>query len=62
MACLFLLFSQSDYDGVAAALVSIGAASKTIDEAKLGRELKEVIAKITAMAPDPSVSLDGDRH
>ena len=42
--------------------MSIGATSKSVDEAKLGRELKEVIAKITAMVPDTSAPLSGNSN
>ena len=45
---------QADYTGVADALVKIGATNKSIDVAKLGRDLKEVVEKISAVSPDPT--------
>ena len=41
---------------MASALVRMGATSGPVDEAKFGRELEEVILKISAMTPDLIVS------
>jgi hypothetical protein len=53
---------QSDYTGVASALVRMGATTGTVDEVKFGEELKIVFDKVSAMAPDIIVSstLDGE--
>jgi hypothetical protein len=53
---------QSDYTGVASALVRMGATTGTVDEVKFGRELSIVFDKVSAMAPDIIVSstLDGE--
>jgi aarF domain-containing kinase len=45
---------NGDYPGVTRALVLIGATDGPVDEAKLGRELEEVVNKLMVMAPDPT--------
>jgi hypothetical protein len=56
------LIAQSDYSGVASALIRMGATTGTVDEVKFGKELKIVFDKVSAMAPDIIVSstLDGE--
>jgi aarF domain-containing kinase len=45
---------NGDYPGVTRALVLIGATDGPVDEAKLGKELEEVVNKLMVMAPDPT--------
>ena len=52
----YIIFGKSDYTGVASALVRMGATTGPVDEVKFGRELEEVILKISAMTPDLIVS------
>jgi len=53
-------FVESDYSQVASALVRMGATSGTVDEVKFGRELEEVIQKITMLTPDVVLSSSPD--
>lgn len=45
-------FISEDYRGVASALVGMGAAERSVDVDKFGRELEQVVKRITALQPE----------
>lgn len=47
MTCL----AQDDYEGVAEALITMGATRGNVDKRKFGAELREVLEKIASMQP-----------
>ena len=51
---------QSDFTGVASALIRMGATTGPVDEVKFGKELQIVIEKVTQMAPDIIVASTAD--
>jgi aarF domain-containing kinase len=53
-------FVNADYEGVADALVRMGATSGTVDKAKFGRELEAVIRKISTIQPEVTIQATGD--
>lgn len=60
-AVFFLVrYHQSDFTGVASALIRMGATTGPVDEVKFGKELQIVIEKVTQMAPDIIVASTPD--
>jgi aarF domain-containing kinase len=53
-------FVNADYEGVADALVRMGATTSSVDKVKFGRELEAVIVKITTMQPEVSIQSSTD--
>jgi len=53
-------FVVEDYQGIAKALIQMGATSEKIDEIQFGRELAEVINKITQLTPEINVQMSPD--
>lgn len=58
---LFNAFVVDDYQGVAAALVDMGATKGAVDKVKFGNELKEVIVSITQLQPDVMVTTNAGK-
>lgn len=42
---------QDNYEGIAEALITMGATRRNVDKGKFGAELREVLEKITSMQP-----------
>ena len=53
-------FILEDFNGVAKALIQMGATSDKIDEVQFANELAEVITKITQLTPEVSVQMSPD--
>ena len=50
---------QQNFEGVAAALVKMGATSTDVNVAKFGRELEDVVGKINTLEPQIYIQATG---
>lgn len=53
-------FIVEDYQGIAKALIQMGATNEKIDEIQFGKDLAEVINKITQLTPEINVRISPD--